>query len=290
MKILFINNWIHDKNLKAIQLYKNIQLTFINSSDMPRYDLSQYDAVYSPSEPIHVSQYPNTKFLFGPHFSVLPDNRLQIIKGPNSIYTQLCDWNVKVWESFDVCNGLTILPIPFGVDTEKFRPIKELKERDKVFIYFKARHPSLLQIVELYLQKRNINYVIFNYRARYEEADYINYLQQSKYGIWVGSHESQGFGLEECLSMNVPLLVWNVETMNQEYGYNNNYAPYPASSIPYWDNTCGEYFYNECDLERTYELFISKIDTYTPRKYIVEHVSIDVCEKKMIVSINNIKL
>jgi hypothetical protein len=90
--------------------------------------------------------------------------------------------------------------------------------------------------------------------------------------------------------MNVPLLVWNVKTMSDEYGYNSNYAAYPASTIPYWDNTCGEYFYNESELESTYELFISKIDTYTPRKYIVEHVSMDVCEKRMIDSINNIKL
>ena len=52
---------------------------------------------------------------------------------------------------------------------------------------------------------------------------FFNYLQNSKYGIWLDAHESQGFALQEALSCNVPLLVWNISSMNQEYNstYNN---------------------------------------------------------------------
>ena len=51
---------------------------------------------------------------------------------------------------------------------------------------------------------------------KYPEEEYIKYLQESKYGIWLGAHESQGFALEEALAINVPLLVWNVKYMSQE--------------------------------------------------------------------------
>jgi hypothetical protein len=38
----------------------------------------------------------------------------------------------------------------------------------------------------------------------------------------------------------VPLLVWNVSSMNQEQ--NSSYNNIPATTIPYWNESCGEYF------------------------------------------------
>ena len=43
-------------------------------------------------------------------------------------------------------------------------------------------------------------------------------MQKAKYGIILDAHESQGFAIEEALSCNVPLLVWNTKFMSQEYG------------------------------------------------------------------------
>jgi len=105
-------------------------------------------------------------------------------------------------------------------------------------------------------------------------------LQNSKFGIWLGRHESQGFALEEALSCNVPLLVWNVTSMNQEYGL--NYPDIKATTIPYWDERCGEYFYDFEELDNTFNLFISKLDTYKPREYVLENLSVEVCQEKFI--------
>jgi glycosyltransferase involved in cell wall biosynthesis len=137
-----------------------------------------------------------------------------------------------------------------------------------------------------FFQKLNINYKIFDYVNRYSEKDYIDYLKQSKYGIWLGAHESQGFALEEALSCDVPLLVWNVRYMSQEYG--SKYNDIPATTIPYWDNRCGEYFYEYTELENAFNEFIKKIETYKPREYILENLSIKKCKKKIINLINNI--
>ena len=100
-------------------------------------------------------------------------------------------------------------------------------------------------------------------------------MQQCKYGIILDAHESQGFAIEEALSCNVPLLVWNAKSMSQEVG--GNYNNIPCTTIPYWDERCGEYFYEESELEPTFHIFTNKLDTYKPREYIHENLSVDVC-------------
>ena len=289
MRILFIKSNIHIKNLNFILKCKKIDFTIIDRvDDFYKIDISSFDAVYSPCDPIDVSHYPNTKFIFGPHFSVFPEkNHMETIKGnKNVLYIQPSEWAKNVWLFNPLCKNITIESLPFGVDTEKFSPTKYLLERDKVFIYFKHRNPNDLQIVETFLADKNYNYRIFSYRSRYNEDEYLDYLQNSKYGIWIGGHESQGFALQEALSCNVPLLVWSVKSMNQEYG--SNYNDIPATTIPYWDERCGEYFTNLNDLSLTFEKFISNINNYNPREYILQNLSVDKCEKKLIKLIETI--
>ena len=86
------------------------------------------------------------------------------------------------------------------------------------------------------MNNNNIKYKIFDYVKKYNEEDYLHYLQDSRYGIILDAHESQGFAIEEALSCNVPLLVWNTEYMSQEYG--SHYSDIPCTSIPYWYNRC----------------------------------------------------
>jgi hypothetical protein len=240
----------------------------------------------SPCNLIDVTKYPNIKFIFGPHCCLFPhEKNLQIVKGTNSIYIQPSSWPIHFWHMCDKkTTELNLVPFAFGVDTETFKPIKYC-ENSNVFIYFKRRQPYELKLLEDFLKNRNINYKIFNYINRYDEKEYIDYLQKSKYGIWLDAHESQGFALEEALSCNVPLLVWNVRFMSQEYG--SQYEDYPSTTIPYWDERGGEVFFNMNEFEEKYELFISKLNHYKPREFIIENLSIDICENKLIDIIYN---
>lgn len=286
MKILFIKSHVHHKNFNFILKCKNIDFTIVNyENDAYKYNFNDYDAIYSPCHPIDVSKYPNTKFIFGPHFSIFPDEKLNLIKSTNSVYNSLSDWVINLWSSFEYSNNLKIIKMPFGVDTEKFNCIKNIQERTKVFVYFKRRKPYELSYLLNFLQSKNVEIKIFDYISKYSEEEYLYYLQNSKYGIWLDAHESQGFALQEALSCNVPLLVWNVSSMNQEY--NSTYNNIPATTIPYWDERCGEYFFNEQELENTYNLFISKLETYKPREFILEKLSVDVCENNLINFVEN---
>lgn len=284
MKILFLNTYIHHKNEQALYRCKNISFYKIaKADDLDKIDLSQYDCVYSPSTPINASKYPNIKFIFGPHFSVFPDERqMNMIRAPNTIYIQPSEWASQVWRNSSYCVGIPIESMPFCVDIDRFCVIRPPDERTHVFVYYKNRAPNDIYFILSMLEKHGIRGKVFQY-GKYNEYEYLAYLQQSRYGIWVDAHESQGFALEEALSCNVPLLVWNIKSMNQEYG--SSYPDIPASTIPYWDSRCGEVFYQSNEFESTLDLFLSKIDTYSPREYIVENLSPEICEKKLIKTI-----
>jgi hypothetical protein len=273
--VLFVG-FLHHKNDNAVLKYKNIHFTRIYEFD-PSIDLSLYDVVYSPSVDINVSLYPRVKFIFGPHFSVFPEeHRIRVIQGPNSIYVQPSKWVVDLWKSYSCCKDMVIKPLPFGVDTDRFSPVNCHKEN--IFVYMKRRHPYELRVVQDLLNKIG-RYRVFVYGS-YSENEYIEFLQTCKYGIWLDAHESQGFALQEALSMNVPLFVWNVRLLSQEVG--SCYPDVFATTIPYWDNSCGEVVYSADEMIEKFPLFLSKLGSYSPREFVIKELCLDVCEKRFI--------
>ena len=271
--ILIIDSSCHHKNKEGFEkMIKELNWYYNYGTER---DIESYDIIYSPSQVINTSKYPNKKFIFGPHFSVFPDQKLHYInnKYNNSIYIQPSDWANQSWVNMKADQFIPIKTFSFPVNTEKFRQVHN--DREKVYIYFKRRKPEELNYVKCFLDNKKIEYKIFDYVQKYEEHDYLQYLQNSKYGIILDAHESQGFATEEALSCNVPLLVWNTKHMSQEYG--SKYNDIPCSSIPYWDERCGEFFYEKEDFEKTFDIFIHKLETYQPRQYILDNLTAEKC-------------
>lgn len=284
-KILLWDRDFHHKNRAALYAYKNIQTTpFYTLDELSNFNLSEYDAVYSPTYPIDVSKYPTNRFIFGPHFSVFPENNLQWINGPNSVYIQPSKWAADVWKVHPLCKDLPIRPVPFGVNTDVFKEIKPSNERTEVFIYYKTRHMHDLHFMKNRLEELRVSYKLFSYDHKYSEEEYLKCLQNAKYGIWIGRHESQGFALEEALSCNVPLLVWDVLSMNQEIVA--NYDDIPATAIPYWDSRCGEIFYKQDHFDYAYRLFMCKLLHFKPREYVLSNLTMEKCEREFLKLLN----
>jgi hypothetical protein len=287
-KILILNSWIHDKNkiglatlLNYLLANQQIEYKVGSLAEIPNYDI-----VYSSSDIINTSQYPNQKFIFGPHFSTFPDQRLHSLQNKvhkNSVYIQPSEWAAQVWRNMGVEQIIPLKVFPFPVDTVKFCPKPEtsIQERENILIYFKSRQPAeLKQITDFLTLQKITNYRIFSYRERYNENDYLTYLKTCKYGIILDAHESQGFAIEEALACDVPLLVWSAQTMNQEYG--SQYQPIPCTTIPYWDSRCGEYFHHFGEFPVAFQRLQIKLtnEEYHPRQYILDTLSTERCAER----------
>jgi hypothetical protein len=282
MTKLYVYSWdFHRKNVEGLILicgYAKILL--VNS-------IEEADIIYSPLHPLEANNYPNKKFIFGPQFSIFPDYNFYMLNNQhkNITYIQPSEWACNVWvdilKNKNFQNNIPILPTPFPVDIFKFNETNNNSKKTKVFIYFKRRKPEELNFIKDFLSENNIQATILQYGS-YNENDYLDLLHTSKFGIWIGTHESQGFALEEALSCNVPLLVWNVTSMSQEFGCPNNFfdVKTKASSIGYWDERCGEFFYSKTDFKDKYDLFISKLSTYNPRQFILENLDTMNCYEK----------
>lgn len=278
MKILILGS-LHHKNKEGLELILNhcmneIEWKWGTSNDL-KY-IHEYDVIYSCSDPIDSSKYPDKKFIFGPHFSVFPTQNLCKINNVhnNCSYIQPSTWVNNLWKSMNAESIIPVKTFSFPVNMERFVPLVNA-EISKVFIYYKRRKPEELEHIKRFLNSKQIEYKVFDYVKRYDEANYLEYLQHSKYGIILDAHESQGFAIEEALSCNVPLLVWNTRFMSQEHGA--KYPNIPCTTIPYWDERCGEFFYEYDEMEEKYNIFIDKLGTYQPRKYIEDNLNVEKC-------------
>jgi hypothetical protein len=289
IKILVINSGIHEKNRIGL----TNMLNYLRQQQKIEYkvgsieEIQNYDVIYNPSECINTSKYPNQKFIFGPHFTPLPNpeqlNLLNANIHNNSIYIQPSEWTAQAWKTRGAEEYLQIKIFPFPVDTNRFSPlpIEQKAQRENVLVYYKHRYPEDFNRLKAFLIEKNLqNARLFDYRQRYNENDYLAYLKTCKYGIILDAHESQGFAIEEALSCDVPLLVWNAQTMNQEVG--SSYDPVPCTSISYWDERCGEYFHHYEELEAAFQTFQTKLEQnqYNPRQYILENLSTEKCAER----------
>jgi hypothetical protein len=276
MKIFIYTSEFHFKNLFFIEY-------FVNKYHERVYTIEDADIIYSAFQYIDIHNYPDKKFIFGPQFSVFPNNVVNQFNNinNNAIYIQPSQPSVDTWQNEFKFTKLPMKAIPFGVDTDRFKPSDNV-EKNNVIVYYKQRDPNEYKLLLDFLNKKNINYRIFDYIKRYDENKFLSYLKTCKYGVILGRHESQGFAIQEMMSCDVPLLIWGVTLRKQEYPYIKEYQQIKSnvSTVPYWSNKCGEIFYKSCDIEKTYNIFVEKLDYYKPREFILENVSFEVCCNK----------
>lgn len=289
--LLIIDIWLHHKNkegLNEICKYLNLEYKYGSIDDLEKDIEKKYEMVYNPVEGMDIDKYDMRdglrKWIFGPHFSVFPNEKLDKInkKQSNLFYIMPCQWCIDIWKNYYKVK-INMIPFPFPVNTDKFNQIYDIndKRRNLVIIYYKSRNLEDLEYVLDFVYKKKEKFKLFSYKNRYNENDFIQHLHICKYAYILDAGESQGFALEEIMASNVPMLVWNVKDLSQEYS-ENSYPPYKTTSIPYWDDRCGEVFYEKEEMDNTYELFIKRIEEgkYKPREYVIDNLAVDKCALK----------
>lgn len=286
VNIFIYNSNFHIKNKIFLEY-------FVDKYHKRVYSIEEADLIYSPDRYIDIENYPTKKFIFGPHFSVFPNNIVNRFNNThkNAIYIQPSQPSVYTWQNEFQFKALPMRAIPFGVDTKKF--IGEEKNiRQNVIVYYKSRDPNEFKFLIDFLDKKNLTYKVYSYQNKYNENDFLQYIKTCKFGIVLGRHESQGFAIEEMMSCDVPLLIWSATQRSQEYPYIPLYFQVKSNvtTVPYWSPVCGEIFHHANELENKFNVFISNVHSYTPRKFILENISFDACSKKWKSMINDIIL
>lgn len=302
MKItgIIVCGGLHHKNLSAIQKecalfnYNLLLLNDINDSRIC--ENNKYNLIIFTDKFIELDI--NKFIIYGPQISVFPPLNIidYIPNRPDRILNLLSDWNANSWKSCRV--KMPIVTLPFGVDTDLFIP--GILPRNEIFIYYKHRDVNILKNVIniirsihsfILINGTPLNHMTVIEYGHYKEEDYISLLKKSKFGIWIGCHESQGFALQEALASNVPLIVLNVSSMKEEcingrYTYGHVSAELPATSIPYWSDKCGIVLKSE-DITMAINNLLKNYEYYEPRKFILENLSFSVCFNKMINLVEN---
>jgi len=164
---------------------------------------------------------------------------------------------------------------PVGI--EEFNNIRE--PNYDCLIYFKRRDQSELDAVKKFLVSNGLSYRMVEY-GTYGEDGFKQLVNSAKFCFLINGTESQGIAVQEIMSMGVPIIAWDIkEWLDQGEAYR-----VPATSIPYWDERCGEVFFNIEDLEVTFSKFYATLDQYDPKAFIKDNLSFE-CSVKTLLDI-----
>ena len=286
MKLLQIG-WAHDRNrefiIRACQQY-NIEYHHTYTPSPPDHS---YDIIWAPQQWINPDHYPRSKILFGPHFWVFPDpadplfTQAKPEHASRCIYLCLSEWVKQLYEEF-VPIEKQIIPhvaFPFGLDVP-FMKKTDIYDYDCI-VYYKEVHPSRMDFCVKTITDMGIRFRVFNYGS-YSKDEYIQTLLRCRFAIWIGRHESQGFGLQECLATNTPIFIYDVKTMKEEY--NNGKYTYvddsrimAATAAPYWSESCGVKVYSNEEFIAKLPMFINSLSTFEPAEYAKNTLTDRIC-------------
>lgn len=201
--------------------------------------------------------------LVGPNLCVVPSELPFIWKRfKNAVVPS--DWVRDMYLQFScVQNGICALNVwAVGIDTDKFCPSEENYVWD-VLLYVKRREEEVTKIYDELISK-GLRVVVLVYGS-YTEDQLIDTARKSKCCVLLTRTESQGIAYQEILSMGLPCYVIDKDVWDDYSGWS-----FQASSVPYFDNRCGE---KHSSLKQ-FDLFYEKMKKFSPRQFVVETLSL----------------
>jgi glycosyltransferase involved in cell wall biosynthesis len=213
--------------------------------------------------------------IIGPNVCVLPieDGRVMEQKYKKIIVPS--DWVKELYKRWLPEDKIIVWPV--GIDTDYFNDFSNETKTNDCLIYFKRRdEKELNQVIDL-LKEKNQSFEIVRYGS-YSEMDFINKIKKSRYCFLLNNTESQGIAVQEMMSCNLPLFVWD-KTVWDDYGQNHTID---ASSVPYWDDRCGVLIKNNNNIIQMFEEFIKNVNKFNPRQYVISNLTLEKTTKKII--------
>ena len=270
----------HPSNTRAmIRMCAAAGIEYEATNDRGRLQRPDYNYIWIPMEWISPDELPpHVKIMYGPHFSVFPEGPLVGPRNPEwskrAFYNVLADWNLGVFAEFAKETVIPLIAAPFGINSAIEDVRRTVKPLD-CLIYFKRRNLVHLQYAKQVLESKNMKYRVFEYGS-YANDDYMRALKDTKFVLWIGTHESQGFAFQDCLASNVPILLWDATSMFDEWGSYEQYRGQKnlyATTATQWSSACGEKIYYKYELSDSIQRILKNLQTYAPREFILSKVS-----------------
>lgn len=200
--------------------------------------------------------------LLGPNvFDIPSDSAIAMNYENYKLLIVSSDWVKNLYSKWIPKEKIVVWNV--GIDYETYVP-KNYEIEFDFLVYHKRRSNKDLNSVIEFLKDHNLTYKVVSYGS-YSDSDFVETIAKCKYGLVINNSETQGIAIQEMMSCNLPLLVWDIKLW-KDRGENNEVY---ATCVPYFDSTCGEIFYDIKDLEETYHKFINA--HYNPRNYVLEN-------------------
>ena len=272
----------------TIKGFDKIDIKYVFNRPIGEY---KYNWIHDDQKAIIEAGFIGKPVLVGPNTAVLPRDLPKLRKKlPNgSIYLHPSPWCVEVWRYL----GFDEVSLEYwatGIDTDEFGKV-DRANKSKILIYFKQRDLKLLEQTREILNSLGLEYTVIHY-GYYKESEYKKALEECRFGIWIGCSESQGIGLQEALSTNLPLIVFDAKSIFDTVAVDSkNYFAYKfpktlkqikATSAPYFDERCGVKIYEMKKLKEAILHMNENIDKFNPRKYIEENLSLEKSAKRLV--------
>jgi hypothetical protein len=200
---------------------------------------------------------------------------------PVTRYLQHSQWANDVYRPYfgDRCGVW-----PVGIDTDSWAPAPaqdkdiDLLIYDKVMWNHDIATPPLDAIIRNFALRQKLVVAKVTY-GQYAEQDYRSILSRSKAMIFLCEHESQGLAYQECMASGVPVLAWDQGHYLDPHRLSRGQPEISATSVPYFDERCGERFLGTDDFGEKLSIFIDRIDAsaYRPRDFVLENLTLKGC-------------
>jgi glycosyltransferase involved in cell wall biosynthesis len=198
-----------------------------------------------------------------------------------------CEWFQQMYNRY--------LPIhiptkiwPAGIETDIWHPPLDRPRSLSLLIYDKVRwrrdeyEPKLIEPIRRQLESFGIRVEYLRY-GFYDEDDYHKILQRVNGMVFLCEHETQGFAYLQALSCGVPILAWDRGGYWQDPSMFPDRVKFePVTSVPYFDQRCGEKFKSIEEFSDKLEKFLDKLNNqyFAPREYILDNLTLEKCAQK----------
>jgi hypothetical protein len=216
--------------------------------------------------------------VLGPNLFVMPGDIPRSISFDGALYLQPSEWVIRLWKraGFEACD---LEAWPVGIDTRRFAPRSPAGPDRSVLVYLKRRRSAELEAVERRLERMRLAYRVLRF-GDYTEEDYLGLLARTSFVVWLGCPESQGIALEEALSCDVPVLVWDATRLEQAsaegiYVFDRTLSDFPVTSAPYFDDTCGIRITTAAELDDALARMRDGWGAFRPRDFVLRHLSLE---------------